>query len=110
MFEYTPNLVVERDVEINVPIPGKGFKKAEVRVTFLILEGEEADKLAAENENGVAFWRRVVQGWDGFVTPEKASIPCTPETIAQMVGVPYVRKAFVRHYFATSYGNELRGN
>lgn len=110
MFVYVKDLVVERTVEIAVPRDGSGFLKAEVRVKFLILDGDQMDQQSRESEDGVRFWQKVIKDWDGFVDDKNEPIACTSETIEQMVKVPYVRKAFTRNYFATCYGNELRGN
>lgn len=104
---------VRREIKINEPQDGTGFKSHRVLVTFEVLNKDEAKDLAAEGDD--ALITRVLKSWGdpkkdgkgGFDDESGNPLPFTPETIASLLNTPWISSGLVRGYFDVAYGGKL---
>lgn len=104
---------VRREIKINEPQDGSGYKANRVVVTFEVIDKDEAKDLSAEGDD--ALITRVLKGWGdpkkggkgGFDDANGEPLPFTPEIIAKLLNKPWISSGLVRGYFDVAYGGKL---
>lgn len=104
---------VRREIKINEPQDGTGYKTHRVVVTFEVLNKDVAKDLTAEGDD--ALITRVLKGWGdpkkggkgGFDDANGEPLPFTDEVIADLLNRPWISSGLVRGYFDVAYGGKL---
>jgi len=107
MFKIAEKRMVEWPVMIAVPQDGGKVRKHEARVQFEYLEQDEIDEVLAWG-NDTDLMKRAVKGWpEGQFQDESGSpISFSPENLARLMQVQYVRMAFVAAHLQIQQGRE----
>jgi hypothetical protein len=107
MFKIADKRTVEWPVLIAVPQDGGKVRKFEARVEFEYLQQSEVDE-ALNGGNETDLMMRAVKGWpDGqFQDETGANLPFTPENLARLLQIQYVRMAFVAAHLQLQQGRE----
>lgn len=107
MFKIAEKRTVEWPVTIPVPQDGGGVKKFQARAEFEHLTQAEIDEILAGG-NDIDLMLRAVTGWpDGQFQDERGEpLAFSPENLARLMQIQYVRLAFMQAHFQVQQGRE----
>jgi hypothetical protein len=108
MFKIAEKRIVEWPVTIQVPQDGGRVKKVTAQVEFEVIGQSEFDAIYQGGGGDAELMQRVVRGWpDGQFADERGELlPCTPENLARLMEIAYVRLAFATAYLQLAQGRE----
>lgn len=108
MFVLTENPTFSHPVKVLIPVDG-GHKEQSFTAEFRVIPAEEAAKFDLnKGEDSRAFLQRaIVKFGDDIVGPDDKPVPYSDELRDRLIGVPYVRSALARTYFAAIGGQKL---
>lgn len=110
MFVLTDDPTFAHKVKVMVPVDG-GHLPQDFTATFRVIPTEEAAKYdLSDGQSSKEFLRRVVVKFgDDLVGDDKQPLPYSDDLRDRLIGVPYVRQALARTYFA-AIGGQTLGN
>jgi hypothetical protein len=93
-------------VRVSIPRDGGVASKVTFHASFRVLPQDRLDELASASD---ADWAEaIVAGWDGVADEDGATIEFSPEALARMVQIVYVREAIRLAYFDCMNGRAVK--
>jgi hypothetical protein len=113
--EVTQPKLVTREITIKEATDGTGFKTFRVKVTYELINRDEALDLAREDNGDEALMARVLKGWGdprrdgrgGFDDMNGNPLPFTPETLSKLMKKTNISTGLVQGYFDVARGGKL---
>lgn len=104
---------VLREIAVNEPIDGAGYKKHKVLASFEVVGKAEATELIKEGD--VQLLNRVLVGWGdpkrdnrgGFEDDNGNPIPFSAEKRDEVLDTPWIAASMARGYMECAYGSKL---
>ena len=104
MFKLSKPDTVLWPVTVAIPVDGGRTCKATFDAEFKLLDQDEIDAALAASEDDMAFLRDVIVGWNGVQDEDGNDLPYSEASCAQMVKIPYVRKALMKAFWDATLG------
>lgn len=104
MFKLQKIEQIRWPVEVRIPRDGGKTTRATFHCMYRVLEQPEIDELTRESANDAEFLARVIVDWEGVMDAHDQSMPCTPDNIATLCRVVYVRQAMLSGFFRAQSG------
>ena len=106
MFNFKEKRRVLWPVTINAPSDdGSGSVEShEVKVLFELMTRSEAKAVEGDLEHAQDVLPRKIKGWEGIYSETEEPIPCEPDTLAALLDVPYIERAFAIGLIQASNG------
>lgn len=108
-FQFVPDLVVKRKVEIKIPTEGKATRSVETEAYFKILSRSKVENATADR----VLLKESVTGWpDGAIQDASGNpLEFSADLFEQMLEVPYVLQGFAEAFGLAHLGKTAaRGN
>lgn len=108
MFVVKSQPTFKHTVKVSVPVDG-GFKDETCEATFRVIADDEINQLnLAQAADSSAFLDRAIISLDDLVDDNKQAIAWNDEVRAELLKLPYLRRALARTYFEAIQGVRVK--
>jgi hypothetical protein len=101
-----------RTIPIDKPT-ADGFQQHEIKLTFRELRQSQINDIYLampdpKQTPDERLLKAVVVDWDGVADEDGEPLPCTPENLAALVDIPYIRKPAATIYIEVMQNNAVK--
>lgn len=91
-------------VAVQKPVDGGGVVEERFEAEFLLLGQDKIEELSRSEAGHKALMAEALVGWRGVSREGGGEVAFSPEVRAQLIDIPFVRRALARAFLNAAYG------